>query len=142
MDRELMRRRLGEARVGHLATADAGGIPHLVPVCFALEDESIHWTVDFKPKSGPDLKRLRNLAENPRAALLVHHYEEDWTRLWWIRVDLCEAAVVDGAARGRGLDLLAAKYEQYRLRRPAGPVVQMSIEHWSGWAAGPSGERD
>ena len=137
-----MRRRLAEARIGQLATADAGGRPHLVPVCFALDGESIHWAVDFKPKAGPDLKRLRNLAENPRAALLVHHYEEDWTRLWWIRVDLYKAAVADGVAAGRGLDHLATKYSQYRLRRPAGPVVRMGIERWSGWAAGPAAEKD
>jgi PPOX class probable F420-dependent enzyme len=136
MEREEMRRRLAEARVGRLATAGADGRPHLVPVCFALDGNLVYWVVDFKPKTGPALKRLRNLAENPRAALLVDHYEEDWTRLWWVRVDCSAGAAVGGPDAERGLDLLAAKYRQYRDRRPPGPVVRMTIDRWTGWSGG------
>ena len=140
MDRELMRRRLAEAPYGHLASAGADGKPHVVPVCFALDGDRVYWAIDFKPKAGPDLKRLRNLGENPRAALLVDHYEEDWSRLWWIRVDCSATAQALGAEAGHGLDLLAAKYRQYQERRPEGPVIRMSIDRWSAWAGGPGAE--
>ena len=135
MGRDDLRRRLAEARVGYLATAGPDATPHLVPVCFALEGDRVYWAVDFKPKSGPDLKRLRNLAANPRAALLVDHYQEAWGRLWWVRVD-CSASVLAGTEAEHGLDLLAAKYGQYRRRRPEGPVVGMTINRWSGWSGG------
>jgi PPOX class probable F420-dependent enzyme len=140
MDRELMRRRLAAAPVGHLASAGADGKPHVVPVCFALDGDTVYWAIDFKPKGGPDLKRMRNLGENPRAALLVDHYEEDWSRLWWVRVDCSTTAPALGDEVGRGLDLLAAKYRQYRDRRPDGPVVRMEIDRWSGWSGEPSRE--
>jgi PPOX class probable F420-dependent enzyme len=136
MEAELMRRRLGEARVGMLATAGPDGAPHLVPICFALEGEIVYWAVDFKPKAGPDLKRLRNLAANPRAALLVDHQEEDWDRLWWVRADCSAALVEQGEEAERAISLLAAKYPQYARRRPGGPVVRMRIERWSGWSGG------
>lgn len=135
IEAEEMRRRLDEAQVGHLATTGADGQPHLVPVCFALDGDSVYWTVDFKAKSGRVLRRLRNLAENPRAALLVDHYEEDWTRLWWVRVDCSAALLAAGPEAEHGLELLAAKYPQYRRRRPGGPVVRMLIDRWSGWSA-------
>jgi PPOX class probable F420-dependent enzyme len=136
MDRELMRRRLAEARIGHLASAGKDGKPHLIPVCFALDRDTVYWAVDFKPKAGPDLKRLRNLGENPRAALLVDHYEEDWKRLWWVRLDCSASALALGAEAEHGLDLLAAKFPQYRERRPVGPVIRMAIDRWSGWSGG------
>jgi PPOX class probable F420-dependent enzyme len=135
LDRELMRRRLAGARVGYLASAGSDRAPHLVPVCFAVDGDRIYWAVDFKPKAGPDLKRLRNLAANPRAALLVDHYEEAWERLWWVRAD-CSASVLTGAESEHALDLLAAKYPQYRRRRPEGPVVGMTVDRWSGWSGG------
>jgi PPOX class probable F420-dependent enzyme len=135
VDPELVRRRLGAARVGRLATVDAAGNPHLVPVCFALEGKNIYWAVDQKPKSSRQLRRLQNLQGNPSAELVVDHYEEDWEKLWWVRVK-AEASVLEvGAEAEHALDLLAAKYPQYREGRPGGPVVRLVIRRLVGWSA-------
>ena len=134
MDEGLLRRRVAEARVGRLATVSAAGKPHLVPVCFVLAGDVLYWAVDQKPKSSQDLKRLQNLAANPVAELLVDHYEEDWRLLWWVRVS-CAAEVLEGGPESdKALDLLAAKYAQYRERRPQGPVVRLRARRWSGWS--------
>jgi PPOX class probable F420-dependent enzyme len=131
-----MRRRLGEARVGHLASVAASGAPHVVPVCFALEGDAIYWAVDQKPKATRRLRRLANLLGNPISDLVADHYEEDWSALWWVRVEV-EATVLEAGLTEseHGLDLLAAKYPQYRERRPDGPVVRLAIRRWSGWSA-------
>ena len=130
-----MRARLSEARVARLATADSAGRPHIVPITFAVEQERVYFTVDSKPKRTTDLKRLRNIAANPRVSVLVDHYADDWTELWWVRVD-GPAHVVEGDAEAvRALDLLASKYAQYRKTPPPGPIVAISIERVTGWAA-------
>ena len=121
--------RLAAARVGRLATVTAQGRPHVVPVAFALLGETIVTAVDAKPKSTPALKRLDNVRATGRASLLVDHYEEDWSRLWWVRVD-GRADVIESAA---AIDALAAKYEQYRSARPAGPVIAIEPERWRSW---------
>ncbi|HEY1456467.1 MAG TPA: TIGR03668 family PPOX class F420-dependent oxidoreductase, partial [Candidatus Dormibacteraeota bacterium] len=90
-----MRRRLEESRTGHLGTVGADAAPHVVPVCFVLEGNSIYFAVDSKPKRTRDLKRLRNIATNPRVTVLIDHYEEDWRRLWWVRVDGLARVVAD-----------------------------------------------
>ena len=95
-----MRKRLGEARVAHLATADAEGRPHVVPITFAHHDENLYFVVDDKPKRSRDLKRLRNIAGNPRVSVLVDHYEDDWTRLWWVRVDGVAHVLIHDAEAG------------------------------------------
>src|SRR5439155_3699218 len=79
------RKRLGEARVARLATADAGGVPHVVPFVFVLDGETIYWAVDEKPKRTRDLKRLANIRANPNVDVVVDHYDEDWRTLWWVR---------------------------------------------------------
>ena len=82
---EDQRRFLESRRVAHLATADAGGMPHVVPVCFALHENAVYVTIDQKPKGNPrSLKRLRNIAENPSVALVADRYDEDWARLGWV----------------------------------------------------------
>ena len=129
-----MRRRLTDARIGHLATVDEEGKPHLVPLTFAVDGETIYFAVDAKPKRTTDLKRLRNIAANPAVSLLVDHYDDDWERLWWVRADGA-ARTVEGDDAQRGLDALARKYYQYRLARPAGPVTVISIQRMTGWAA-------
>ena len=123
--------RLAAARVAHLATVSAGGEPHVVPVCFAVHERRIYTAVDAKPKTTRSLKRLENVRATGRASLLVDHYEEDWTRLWWVRVD-GRARVIDSQA---ALAALAAKYEQYRAARPAGPVIAIEPERWRSWVA-------
>jgi PPOX class probable F420-dependent enzyme len=135
MDATAMRKRLGEARVAHLATADAEGRPHVVPIAFAYDDENLYFAVDDKPKRSRNLKRLRNIAGNPRVSVLVDHYEDDWTRLWWVRLDGVAHVLVHDAEAQRALDLLARKYPQYRDARPPGPVVAVTIQRMTGWAA-------
>jgi PPOX class probable F420-dependent enzyme len=122
--------RLAQARVGRLATVTADGRPHVVPVCFALAGGRIYTAVDGKPKSTRALQRLENVRATGRASLLADHYEEDWSQLWWVRVDGA-AEVID--AGDVALDALAAKYEQYRAARPAGPVIAISPERWRSW---------
>ncbi|GAB2997294.1 TIGR03668 family PPOX class F420-dependent oxidoreductase [Amycolatopsis acidiphila] len=124
--------RFAAARVARLATADAAGVPHLVPVTFALDDGAIVFAVDHKPKRSTDLRRLRNIAANPAVSFLADGYDEDWSRLWWVRAD--------GTARVLGSDpaaieALRAKYPQYRERPPEGPVVRTEVTAWRGWSA-------
>jgi PPOX class probable F420-dependent enzyme len=135
MEATAMRGRVSEARVARLATADADGRPHVVPITFALDGDTIFFAVDAKPKRTTDLKRLRNIAANPSVSVLVDHYDEDWNRLWWVRID-GTARVVDNAAQaGHALDQLVSRYPQYRRARPSGPVVAISIQRITGWAA-------
>ena len=137
MDRAEALRRLAEARVGRLATADAHGIPHVVPFVFALDGETISWAVDHKPKRSRELKRLANIRANLRAEVLVDHYEDDWERLWWIRAGGPAGILEDEEAAARAVALLGAKYPVYRSNPPEGPVVTIEIAHLSWWEAAP-----
>lgn len=130
-----MRRRVGEARVGRLATVDESGRPHLVPFCFVLDGDTLYSAVDRKPKRTTALRRLENVRANPSAAVLVDHYEDDWSRLWWVRLDGRARIVEGGAERARALGLLEAKYEQYRAEPPEGPVLAIEVERWRGWSS-------
>lgn len=130
-----MRERLGRARVGRLATADAAGQPHLVPFCFALTGNRIVSVVDAKPKRTPQLRRLANIRAQPRVSVLVDEYDEDWTRLWWVRADGSARVVDSGPAREEAMAALATKYPQYEEQPPAGPVVEITVDRWQGWAA-------
>jgi PPOX class probable F420-dependent enzyme len=133
VDEELMRRRVSEARVGRLATTTADARPHLVPCCFALHGASLYTAVDAKPKSSGRLQRVRNLEANPAAALVVDHYEEDWTRLWWVRVDGIARILGFGTEHDAALELLAAKYVQYQRDPPPGPAIAIDIRTWRAW---------
>jgi PPOX class probable F420-dependent enzyme len=135
MDEAEMRRRLGEARVARLATIGPEGRPHLVPITFVLAGDEIHFAVDQKPKRTTDLQRLRNIAANPAVAVLVDHYEDDWTRIWWVRVDGKARVIESPDAAARAIDALAARYPQYNRSRPPGPAVSIRIERLTGWAA-------
>jgi PPOX class probable F420-dependent enzyme len=121
--------RLAHARIGRLATVTPAGRPHIVPVCFALHDRRIVTAVDAKPKATTELARLENVRATGRASLLVDHYEEDWSGLWWVRVD-GSAEVIESET---AIDALAAKYEQYQAQRPAGPVITIAPERWRSW---------
>jgi PPOX class probable F420-dependent enzyme len=136
VDAAEIRRRLGDARVAHLATTGSDGRPHIVPICFVVVSEEIFFAVDHKPKRTSDLQRLRNIEMNPHVAMLADHYEEDWSRLWWIRVD-GRAHVLNAtdASSAHAIDALAVRYPQYRRARPSGPVVSIHIERLSGWSA-------
>jgi PPOX class probable F420-dependent enzyme len=129
------RRRLATSRDARLATVSGDGRPHVVPIVFALQDDTIYFAVDSKPKQTTNLKRLKNIAANPAVSLLVDHYEDDWTRLWWVRVDGTAHVVTDSAEAERATDLLATRYAQYRAARPGGPVVAIHIDRLTGWDA-------
>ncbi len=133
-----MRHRLGEARVGRLATVTVEGRPHVVPCCFALDGDTVLSAVDAKPNSTLALRRLDNLRAQPAAALLVDHYDDDWSTLWWVRADGHGRVVEDDAERERALALLGAKYHQYRTDPPRGAVIALTIDTWRGWSASPA----
>lgn len=130
------RRRFASHDVARFASVDATGQPHLVPVTFALPDEeSIVFAVDHKPKTTTQLKRLDNVRGNPRVSFLVDEYDEDWSRLWWVRAD-GEALVLepDDERAMLGVKALMARYAQYREHPPAGPVVWCSVTRWVAWS--------
>jgi PPOX class probable F420-dependent enzyme len=140
-----MRQRVREARVGRLATADRTGQPHVVACCFALEapthvpgsaavaGDRIYSAVDAKPKTTLALRRLANIAENPAVSLLVDHYDDDWSTLWWVRVDGVAHVVEADEEREHALTLLANKYPQYRREPPPGPAIVVDISRWRAW---------
>ena len=128
-----MRERVALARVGHLATVASGDTPHIVPCCFALVDDVVYSAVDAKPKSTLALRRLDNLRANRSTALLVDHYTEDWSALWWVRVDGRGRVVDGGSERDAALDHLTEKYEQYRRDVPPGPVIAIDVTGWRAW---------
>ncbi|MBF9069397.1 TIGR03668 family PPOX class F420-dependent oxidoreductase [Streptacidiphilus fuscans] len=130
---EECRSRLERARSARLATASAAGAPHLVPITFVCERDRLYFAIDHKPKSASELRRLANIRENPQVSVLVDHYDEDWTQLWWVRVDGHAEIGEHGPERERALDLLAAKYRAYRETRPEGALVTIAIEHITGW---------
>ena len=127
------RDRLATARVAHLATADANGTPHVVPITFALDGDEIVTAVDRKPKRSTALRRLANLAANPRVAVLVDAYDEDWSRLWWARADGTAEVLHDPASLRRATELLRRRYPQYAEVPIDGPVIRIRVEKWSGW---------
>ena len=131
------RARFASVPVARLGTADAQGRPHVVVVTFAVQGDMIYSAVDQKPKSGANLKRLRNVADNPRVAMLADEYSDDWDWLWWVRADGQAAVLTDQRQMAEPLRLLAGRYWQYREDPPTGPVLAVTVERWSGWAAAP-----
>jgi PPOX class probable F420-dependent enzyme len=123
---------LDDARVARLATVGPDGRPHVVPVCFAAEGSTLYTAVDEKPKRTRRLRRLENIERDPRVEVLVDHYEDDWSRLWWLRLR-GTARVVEHDERA--LELLVSKYPQYRRQPPRGPFVVVSISDRIEWSA-------
>lgn len=130
-----MRRRVETAFVARLATIGEDNRPHIVPISFRMDGDTLYFAVDLKPKRTTNLKRLRNLRANPAVSVLIDHYESDWDRLWWVRLDGNARVVTEGGEAARALDLLAQRYVQYRQARPTGPVVAITILRMSGWSA-------
>jgi PPOX class probable F420-dependent enzyme len=126
---------VNSARVARLATVDCEGRPHLVPICFALEGEVLYSAVDEKPKRSRVLKRLENIRAHPAVAVLVDHYEEDWARLRWVRLDGTARILESGREYNRALALLLEKYDQYRTEPPRGPVIAITVERRRTWSA-------
>jgi len=131
-----MKKRLDQALLAHLATADRDGKPHIVPITFTTDGDVLYFAVDAKPKRTTNLKRLQNIAANPAVSVLVDHYEDDWTKLWWVRADGTARIIADQAETDRAIELLTRRYQQYRRSRPIGPVVAISIDRISGWSGG------
>ena len=125
---------IGEARVARLGTIGPGGRPHLVPVCFAFADGHFFVPIDEKPKRGGVLARVRNIERDPRATLLIDRYDEDWTRLAWLRFD-CEAQVhTRGGELPEGLAALRNRYPQYReMALEERPLIELTLLRHSGW---------
>jgi PPOX class probable F420-dependent enzyme len=131
--------RFTQSPVARLATITPGGLPHLVPVVFAVsapddhEHEVVYTAVDAKPKTTRRLRRLANIDSTPAVSLLVDHYADDWTQLWWVRVDGVASVHADGEAMDIGYRLLRAKYPQYQSVPLDGPVIAVAVRHWSSW---------
>jgi len=125
--------RLVAARSGYLATAGSDGRPHIVPLVFAVDDRTIVSMVDAKPKRSTDLRRVRNIRDNPSVSVLADHYEPDWSRLWWVRADGTAHILDSGFEQVAGL--LRAKYPQYVDIDLVGPAIIIDIERVAGWAS-------
>jgi PPOX class probable F420-dependent enzyme len=132
---ELARDRFAASRHAYLATASADAQPHLVPVTFALTTpDAVVIAIDHKPKTGTDLRRLRNIEANPQVTLLADEYhDQDWTRLWWVRAD-GTARILANPDRAAPIAHLVAKYPQYRDRPPTGPVIHIQLHTWRAWS--------
>ncbi len=120
--------------VARLATIGAGGRPHLVPIVFAVVDGVIVTAVDHKPKTTPRLRRLANIETDGRVAVLFDHYADDWSQLWWVRID--GEARIDHTPQPRHLAALATRYRQYHDQPPSGPTVVIRPQLVTGWRAG------
>ncbi|GAA4620822.1 TIGR03668 family PPOX class F420-dependent oxidoreductase [Saccharopolyspora hordei] len=132
IDRQQAREWFGRARVARLASADTSGRPHLVPITFAVAGDVVVTAVDHKPKRTTQLRRLRNVVENPQVTVLADHYDDDWDRLWWVRAD-GRAEVADAPDHPDLVAALVAKYPQYREERPNGRLIVVRVDRWSGW---------
>jgi PPOX class probable F420-dependent enzyme len=119
-----------DARVARLATIRPDGSPRVVPICFALDGDTLYTAVDEKPKRTRRLARLADIERDPRVDVLIDHYEDDWSQLWWVRLR-GHARVVEHDERA--LELLCAKYAQYRERPPRGPFIVVEIDERSEW---------
>ena len=113
----------------------AGGTPHVVPFTFAVDGDVVYTAVDAKPKSTTNLKRLSNIRDNPRVAVLADHYEDDWSTLWWVRADGTATVVSDAEAMERPVRMLAERYPQYVASPPGGPLIVIRVHRWTGWSA-------
>ena len=133
MHTDELRRRFASSPVARLATVRPDGGPHVIPVVFALDGDAVYSAVDAKPKRSRSLQRLANLRADPRCALLVDSYEDDWRRLWWVRAD-GRGEVVDATPGHPGIRALVGRFPQYRDEPPTGPLLVITVERWSGWA--------
>jgi len=127
-------RRFAAARVARLATVRADGRPHVVPIVFAVDGDTVYSIADPKPKRGLDLLRHRNIAAKPAVSLLVDEYEESWERIWWVRVDGVGHVAAEGDNREAAIRLLRAKYPQYASwTTPFGAATLIRIERVASW---------
>ncbi len=138
----MAQQRFQAANVARLATVTADGAAHVVPCCFAFVGDVIVTAIDGKPKSTQVLQRLKNIHANPQVSIVVDHYADDWTQLWWVRVDGVAETTPSGsdsAIDGRptyndAIDALVAKYDQYKTMRPTGAVITIRSTTWRSWS--------
>jgi PPOX class probable F420-dependent enzyme len=131
------RARFAGARVARLATVRADGNPHLVPICFALQGDMLYTAVDHKPKRSTALLRLENIAAHPSVSVLVDHYAEDWSTLWWARADGTARIAERGEPEHeRAVSLLASRYPQYRDAPALGVAIVVAVTRFTGWTSG------
>ena len=135
MDEEEARARFGAARVARLASVRPDGAPHVVPVVFALDGDTVWLVVDEKPKRHRRLQRLVNVEVESRVCLLVDSYDEDWSRLWWVRADGRARIVAEAPQLERAVGLLLDRYPQEREQLPKGPALAVEVERWRHWSA-------
>jgi PPOX class probable F420-dependent enzyme len=131
---EMDEARLAAARVARLATIDPDGRPHLVPIVFVVAGGTLYTAVDRKRKRSPRLRRIENARHRPDVTILIDHYEEDWQRLWWLRLRGRARVLEAGDERVRALRLLTDKYPQYREQPPDGPVLAVDVTELREWA--------
>jgi PPOX class probable F420-dependent enzyme len=129
------RERFASSPVAQLATAGADSVPHLVPVVFAVSHDVIYTAVDAKRKSSHRLRRMANIEANPTVSLIVDHYDEDWSQLWWVRADGIAQIHYSGEEMATGYFELRRKYSQYQRIALDGPVITVTVARWSGWQA-------
>jgi PPOX class probable F420-dependent enzyme len=132
-----LRRRFASSPVARLATVQPDGRPHVVPCVFVLVGETVYTAVDAKPKRSTRLQRLTNVRAEPRCALLVDHYETDWSRLWWVRADGRGEVIEEPPPDHLGISALVARFPQYREEPPSGPLLVVTVDHWTGWSGSP-----
>ena len=119
--------------MARLATTDPDGRPHLVPIVFALEGGTLYSAVDRKPKRSSRLRRIENARARPDVTVLVDHYEDDWSRLWWIRLRGRARVLDEGDEVEHALRLLREKYPQYRDEPPGAPVLAVDVTEVREW---------
>lgn len=136
LDEDRCRDRMAAAPVARLATLRRDGTARLVPITFAVVDGLVCSAIDrVKPKSDARLARLRDVDRDPRVGLLADRYDDDWSKLWWVRLDAVAAEHTGGEMRERALDALQRKYPPYRDERPDGAVLVLTPTAWTGWTA-------
>lgn len=121
--------RFASVRVARLATVTPEGAPHLVPIVFAVVGDVIHTAVDGKPKRHRNLRRLANIAHEPRVSVLADYYHDDWSQLWWVRAD--GRATITEEPEPALLD----RYPQYSVQPPQGPFLRIEVTGWHAWSA-------
>ena len=129
------RERFASSPVAQLATAGPDGVPHLVPIVFAVNNDVIYTAVDAKRKSTQRLRRIANIEANPSVSLIVDHYDDDWSQLWWVRADGLAQIHYSGDEMAAGYFELRRKYVQYQRIALDGPVITVTVRRWSGWQA-------
>ena len=133
---EVERRFLAHRRIAHRATADSRAVPHVVPVCFVMSEDTLYITIDEKPKrqTGAALKRLRNIAENPAVAVVADRYDEDWSLLGWIMLRGRAEVLTDGTEHHEAQALLRSRYPQLKaMQILQQPVIAVRVERTTSW---------